>query len=474
MMTKREKLYFLIDHIEEARVITPSGQAILIDPTNDLNRRISDVELKQLFTKLEKDEDVLKVLQIPSGIKRVEIVEDLDPYDPPYQQDDGCWHIELLPAFDGYFSKIQLEPEYQDFTGKKPVGKAIKPNRNTTMTYEQKLDLIAKALIEAKKATRIGQTTTLYLNATNGLDCLDREEIRNILLQLQDEDILKLNPKTNRLLLLNQQPTNPTYFLLDILDGFDNWLIRYRMRQKSKPENLDWLNLLKALDVCSDIERQLQLARTNYVTIASFPYPYVGRFLELFPYDSIGTRKAYQQYRWEGVQYLIKEKAVFEAKYNNDDTFGYGSIGIKVNLLNFDEFHTKIEQEFEKRQKTDDKVKEKPKTIDKTAVKLKATYNSQKGELEIEDKKVTFKKDSFRAKLLELLLKDDKSRKKEWSWDEVIEAIEDTKDPDLTKEKKKKFYPACDGLSKHIASKTGVNDLLVFNKSTVQISSKYI
>src|SRR3989344_2418611 len=128
MMTKREKLYFLVDHIEEARAITPSGQPILVDPTNDLNRRISDIELKQLFTKLEKDEQVLKVLQVLSGISGVEIVEDPDPYDPPYQQDDGCWHIELLPAFDKYFSKIQQEPEYQEFTGKKPVGKPIKPS----------------------------------------------------------------------------------------------------------------------------------------------------------------------------------------------------------------------------------------------------------------------------------------------------------------------------------------------------------
>jgi len=70
------------------------------------------------------------------------------------------------------------------------------------------------------------------------------------------------------------------------------------MNQKSKPENIDWLNLLKALDVCSDIDKQLQVARTNYVSIPSFPYPYIGRFLELFPYDTIGTRKTYQQYRW--------------------------------------------------------------------------------------------------------------------------------------------------------------------------------
>ena len=53
---------------------------------------------------------------MPNGISRVEIIEDLDPYDPPYQNNDGCWHIELLSTFDNYYSKIQQEPEYQEFT----------------------------------------------------------------------------------------------------------------------------------------------------------------------------------------------------------------------------------------------------------------------------------------------------------------------------------------------------------------------
>ena len=103
----------------------------------------------------------------------------------------------------------------------------------------------------------------------------------------------------------------------------------------------------------------------------------------------------------------------------------------------------------------------------------KLSYEPQKGILVIEGKQVKLNKESFRAKILELLLKDDKNKKKEWSWDEVIEEIEDTKDAELTKENKDKFYPACDGLQKHIALKIGINDLLIFNKSTVQINPKY-
>ncbi|HEX6977104.1 MAG TPA: hypothetical protein VF185_01930 [Patescibacteria group bacterium] len=119
-MTGKEKLYFLLDTIDDARSVSPSGQPLIIDPANDLNDRLRGVELEQLFTKLEKDEQVLKILQIPSGIKTISIVEDADPYDQLYENDDGCWHIELLPAFDDYFLKIQNELEYQEFTGKKP------------------------------------------------------------------------------------------------------------------------------------------------------------------------------------------------------------------------------------------------------------------------------------------------------------------------------------------------------------------
>jgi len=119
-MTGKEKLYFLLDTIDDARTIAPSGQPVLIHPLNDLNNRYSRIELTQLFTKLEKDEQVLKVLRVPPRMSG--IFSDLDPYSDP---SDGCYHLEVFATFDKYYSKIQQEPEYQKFTSKKPSGQKV-------------------------------------------------------------------------------------------------------------------------------------------------------------------------------------------------------------------------------------------------------------------------------------------------------------------------------------------------------------
>jgi hypothetical protein len=88
--------------------------------------------------------------------------------------------------------------------------------------------------------------------------------------------------------------------------------------------------------------------------------------------------------------------------------------------------------------------------------------------LDVDGKKAKFKKDRFRAKLLELLLKDYKNHKKDWSWDKMINTIEDTRDRELTRENKNRFYPVYHGLSKHIALKTGFNNLPAFTKPTAR------
>jgi hypothetical protein len=51
IMDSKEKIYFLLNRIDDARAIAPSEQPLIIDPVNDLNQNYRDIELKQLFLK---------------------------------------------------------------------------------------------------------------------------------------------------------------------------------------------------------------------------------------------------------------------------------------------------------------------------------------------------------------------------------------------------------------------------------------
>jgi hypothetical protein len=56
------------------------------------------------------------------------------------------------------------------------------------MTYDEKLDTIVNAIIEARKATRIGHYSRLYHNSDNGLKKINLNELYDILLQLRDDE----------------------------------------------------------------------------------------------------------------------------------------------------------------------------------------------------------------------------------------------------------------------------------------------
>lgn len=344
------------------------------------------------------------------------------------------------------------------------------------MTYEEKLDLILKAIIEAQKATINGQSTKLYIKADNGLETIGKDEVRDILLKLQLEDnVLKINDMYNRLLSIGEQPKNLNYLLLDINRSFDSWYESRLMSKKTDLENIDFINMLRIYDVVLDINEQIQLINKTSIYINLIPS--IIRFSTLFPADTAGIRDQYCENRLKSLSYLKNKGIIIDYSYGNDGWSWDTIVNITFKLSSFDDFYKTIQFEYIKRNKVN-KETEKPKEIitetKQEAITIKVGYDPKKGELNIEGKIVKLNKDSFRAKMIELLLKDNKSLKKEWSWDEVVEKIEGTLDLDKTEENKKKFYPACDGLSKFIAQKIGVNDLLIFNKSNVQINPKYL
>jgi uncharacterized protein (TIGR02391 family) len=108
MMTGREKLYFLLERINDIRELTPSGQPLKMYLARNLNNKYDKEELISLLFKLEKDEKVIKIVALPEAILG-------------YKLNTRNFVIELLAAFDDYYTNIQHEPAYQEFTGKIPM-----------------------------------------------------------------------------------------------------------------------------------------------------------------------------------------------------------------------------------------------------------------------------------------------------------------------------------------------------------------
>lgn len=218
------------------------------------------------------------------------------------------------------------------------------------MSYEGKLTLIIKAILEARKVSDSPDLINLYITKVNGLDIFDVNEIWDILSKMEKEEkVIKIENYPSELNLrlatnLDDVLNNvQAYFSLKILDNFDPWSI------------------------------------------------YIDA-------DNIG----------------IKSKSA---------------------ILNFD---------------------------------------NRTGLLNIGSKTAKFRSHTFKSNLVELLLKNKANRKRVWSWDEIIEQIQGINNQEELIKNKKKFYPACEGLQTSIAQQTGTNDFLIFDSTTVHISSKYI
>lgn len=149
------------------------------------------------------------------------------------------------------------------------------------MTYEEKLDLILGALVEARKATRKNQSTKLYISADRGLNIIGKDELREIVMKLQQEEgIFRLNEIYNRLLSQSEQPNDLPYILVDIKPSFDSWYSNYLIQKRARLENLTDGNFQEIYSVLLQIEEQLQLKRAE-----SFNFSFVSSFQEVEGYD---------------------------------------------------------------------------------------------------------------------------------------------------------------------------------------------
>ncbi len=117
---------------------------------------------------------------------------------------------------------------------------------------KKKLDLIIGAIAEAKEVTRKGHPVKVYMSGDNGLKAIYPQELKVILLKLQDDEkIIRIKSFPNWLLpsvkftmdvfdsrMLAIRDPSLKHFVVDILDGFDKWYGDYQAKTKSSIEKL--------------------------------------------------------------------------------------------------------------------------------------------------------------------------------------------------------------------------------------------
>ncbi len=326
------------------------------------------------------------------------------------------------------------------------------------MTYEEKFSLIISNLLEAKKMARNGYYAKLYLSEAS---VISPEITYDILLKLQDDEkIITLHDAPSSLKVITTlQPSemlNPnSYFLIDFTDSFVNWISDFQIKEKGKIENLSDANFKEVYPVLAQIEDEMQLSQSD-----KFNLGFISSIHDLRGFDNEDVDELVNGYL-KILDYLKKIEVLV--------TYSHGAKSLDADIsLNAPRFL----EVWERAKKINQLQNKTTPTVQKE--KALANYDPKRGLLTVGTSSIKLNRESFRAKIIEILLKDGKSKQKEWSWDEIIETIEDTKDIEATKESKDKFYPACDGLSKFIAQKTGINNLLIYNKSTVRINPDYI
>lgn len=117
---------------------------------------------------------------------------------------------------------------------------------------KKELDLIIKAIAEAKEVTRKGHRVKVYISNDNGLKAIYPQQPKDILLKLQDDErIITIKSFPNRLLrsgslthdtldsmISDMLDPSRVHFIVDTLDGFDKWYADHRAKRKSSTEDL--------------------------------------------------------------------------------------------------------------------------------------------------------------------------------------------------------------------------------------------
>ena len=165
----KEKIWFLVNRLSDERAITKAGEPIGLHPMQELNNHYLPQDLINLLEKLEAD-GAAKLVQMPT--------------DQTYHK----YLIELLPGFDDYASKLEDDPEYLEWSGKKPKRRGV--------SFGKQVDFTKEASENSDTYISIGQIQELLDMPKSERDVI----IKRSLTDKQRKDVEEYPKQTKKLL----------------------------------------------------------------------------------------------------------------------------------------------------------------------------------------------------------------------------------------------------------------------------------
>lgn len=190
MLRGKEKIYWLITRILDQQELTPKGTLIGLDPKRDLGDRYDLPELLNIISKLEKEENAIKLVSLP------------------YDQNNLRFEVRLLKGFNAYVKKLRQDPKYQEWSGYKPP--EPKPVSKSYFDRNRMVDLSLSSEQNKDRYISVGQIKQLQeMPETERQQVLnnnltekhreDMESYKEMSLKLVDDAIKKLTTQLPKL-----------------------------------------------------------------------------------------------------------------------------------------------------------------------------------------------------------------------------------------------------------------------------------
>lgn len=212
-----------------------------------------------------------------------------------------------------------------------------------TMKYQEQLESIIYAILEARKRASKGQYVRLRQTENSELSKIEKDDLSEILYKLQtDFEVIKVVEAPGGRIGFTKHGAKFTEnvlsddYLLTLRASFDEWVADFLRHRRNAIDKISWNSFLHVFDVLQDINNHTQLTNKDRVVFRLLKNPISHR--ELFPGDTPTMRSNYMKKREDALKYLKNQNVIHD--YGHVQDAGWDTdVWVDINLIEFHQFY---------------------------------------------------------------------------------------------------------------------------------------